>query len=119
MHMSVCVYACMHVCMCVCVHVHVCMCVCMHVYVHACVCMRACVCILRLDPVSTRTKHQVLASYTEFRPHSSATHVQNEDGSLVLLRAEKDLQRRGIANTLLTPPLRTAGLDGIPKKVGG
>lgn len=48
--------------------------------------------------------------------HSRATHVQNEDGSLVLLSARHARQREAVARRLLTPSKNPA-LQGTCKKV--
>ena len=44
----------------------------------------------------------------------SATHVQNEDGSLILLR-NNERQRRALAKSLLSN--EKLNLDKVPKKV--
>ena len=46
--------------------------------------------------------------------HRSATHVQNEDGSLILLR-NNERQRRALAKSLLSN--EKLNLDKVPKKV--
>ena len=45
-----------------------------------------------------------------------ATHVQNEDGSVVLLSASNPRQRNAIAKRLLTPS-KEGSLGGAAKKV--
>ena len=45
-----------------------------------------------------------------------ATHVQNEDGSVVLLSASNPRQRNAIAKRLLTPS-KEGSLGGATKKV--
>ena len=45
-----------------------------------------------------------------------ATHVQNEDGSVVLLSATNPRQRNAIAKRLLTPS-KEGSLGGATKKV--
>ena len=45
-----------------------------------------------------------------------ATHVQNEDGSVVLLSASNPCQRNAIAKRLLTPS-KEGSLGGAAKKV--
>lgn len=47
---------------------------------------------------------------------SSATHVQNEDGSVVLLSAHNLRQRSAIAKKLLTPS-KESSFGGASKKV--
>ena len=47
---------------------------------------------------------------------SSATHVQNEDGSVVLLSAHNPRQRSAIAKKLLTPS-KESSFGGASKKV--
>ena len=49
-------------------------------------------------------------------PRSSATHVQNEDGSVVLLSAHNPRQRSAIAKKLLTPS-KDSSFGGASKKV--
>ena len=49
-------------------------------------------------------------------PYSSATHVQNEDGSLVLLSGRNPRQREAVAKRLLTPS-KDPTLQGTGKKV--
>ena len=49
-------------------------------------------------------------------PCSSATHVQNEDGSVVLLSAHNPRQRSAIAKKLLTPS-KDSSFGGASKKV--
>ena len=48
--------------------------------------------------------------------HYRATHVQNEDGSVVLLSATNHRQRNAIAKRLLTPS-KEGSLGGATKKV--
>ena len=47
---------------------------------------------------------------------SSATHVQNEDGSLILLNAKNLYHRQGIAKRLLAPN-KIGSSNGATKKV--
>ena len=47
---------------------------------------------------------------------SSATHIQNEDGSVVLLSAHNPRQRSAIAKKLLTPS-KESSFGGASKKV--
>ncbi len=57
----------------------------------------------------------MIGSYP-FTPLYRATHVQNEDGSLLLLNPRNITQRQGIAKRLLAPD-KISPSGGVAKKV--